>query len=325
MKFSFPPRLALRALGAAVLGAALLSACGGSTSQIDKFQPAHVIAFGDELSVLTDAGHNYSINGVSTTNSAVVDCTVHPMWVQSMASAYYSKVFSQCPGTDTSPDKTAYDLAANGATVADLVTQIDAYQAATGLTEQDLVTVLVGMHDVLALYAQYDGTTASENALVAAAADRGELLAQQVIRIVATGAKVLISTVPDLSPSPFALKEKADTGEDRPAVIKALTDAMNKAMRTGLTSLDGTQAGLLLADDLIRAMVRVPSSYGLSNTTEAACLSTAALPDCTTATLTTTATDKSSTYLWADATHPAYTFHTYLHSQAISRLENLPF
>ncbi|MGM2693080.1 hypothetical protein ACS2QQ_29395, partial [Bacillus cereus group sp. Bce032] len=88
--------------------------------------------------------------------------------------------------------------AANGAKVADLVTQVDQHLSGGGaFSAKDLVTLFVGQHDVLALYAQYPTTPAEQ--LVASARLAGEALAGQVTRIADAGGKVLVSTAPEMA------------------------------------------------------------------------------------------------------------------------------
>lgn len=310
----------LRAAATVALSAGLLVACGGSTSQVDAFVPDRVLVFGDELNYLTSDGHKYSVNALDATTKAL-DCVSSPLWVQYLVTNHYGRVFSECQGSGTSPNVTAINMAGVNARATDLASSLDNYMAGTGFHANDLVTVLVGMHDVLDEYALYDGANVAD--LEAELAKRGELVAAQVKRIVATGARVLVSTVPDMGLTPYAIAEKANKGDDRPAVLTALTEAFNKNMRLGLTDLDGSQAGLLIADDLTRAMVRVPGYYGLSDVVTAVC--TTALPNCTTATVVTAAASSSTPFLWADDIHPGATFHLQLGTQAASRVAALPF
>jgi outer membrane lipase/esterase len=322
MSMTFPllATRVLRAAAAVALSAGLLAACGGSTSQVDAFVPDRVLAFGDELNYLTSDGHKYTVNALDATTKAL-DCVAAPLWVQYLATTHYGRVFSQCQGTGTSPSVTAVNMAGVNARTADLVSSLDNYMAGTGFASNDLVTVLVGMHDVLDEYALYDGTNLAD--LEAELATRGELLATQIKRIVGTGARVIISTVTDMGLTPYAIAEKANKGDDRPTVLTALTEAFNKNMRLGLTDLDGSQAGLLIADDLTRAMVRVPTYYGLSDVVTAIC--TTASPNCTTDTVVTAASGSTAAYLWADDIHPGATFHLQLGMQAASRVASLPF
>jgi phospholipase/lecithinase/hemolysin len=183
------------------------------------------------------------------------------------------------------------------------------------------VSVLVGMHDVMDLYRLYDGT--NQASLVAEAQNKGDQLGAATLEIVGTGARVVISTIPDMGLTPYALQQKADVGDDRPGVLTALSDAFNKGMRLKFITLDGSQLGLLMADDLVRGAVAHPGAYALTNATNVAC--TTALPNCTTDTVVDTAANTSNAYLWADELHPGATFHTQLGVQAVNRINSLPF
>ncbi|MBQ0930017.1 esterase [Ideonella sp. 4Y16] len=319
---SLAARLA-RAAGVALIGATLLAACGGGTSQVDRFVPARVLSFGDELSRLEDNGTKYSVNALTTTTPKTIDCGTSPIWTQYMASTAYAKVFTQCKGTATSPDVTAIRLGTVGARVDDVVALMKARIDAGDVQNTDLVTVMVGMHDIIDQYALYDGTNEAD--LIATLTAQGKKLAAQINTVTGTGARVLVSTIHDLGLSPWALKEKADVGDDRPALLTRLVNAFNKAMRLDLIN-DGSKIGLMLGDDLSRAMVRVPSAYGLGDVITPACLEANwNSASCTTDTLITAAKDKSASYLWADQVRPSSTFHLYLGQQAVSRLGNLPF
>jgi outer membrane lipase/esterase len=310
----------LRAIAATLLCAGLLAACGGSTSTIDKFLPDRVLVFGDELSYITDDGAKYTVNAVSSTDNTTLDCSSSPIWVQYMASSAYGKAFGQCVGS--SSDATVYRMSTVNARVDDMDTQITGYMAGSGFQTGDLVTLMVGMHDVLDLYAAYDGTNLDE--LTSQATAKGQQLGALVNRIIDSGAKVLVSTVPDLGVTPFAISEGINVGDDRPGVLTGLTDALNTGMRLSIVS-DGSRVGLLLADDLLRSMVKSPAAYSITDWTDAACLDAFALPTCTTTTVIDAAVDKTSGYLWADKLHPGTAFHNQLGVQAVSRLNTLPF
>lgn len=312
-----------RALGSAAIGATLLAACGGGTTQVDLFAPARVLSFGDELSRMDDSGAKFSVNALTTTTPKTIDCNTSPIWTQYMAGTAYGKVFAQCKGTTTTPDVSAIRHAEVSARVDDVVATLKARIDSGDVQSTDLVTVMVGMHDIIDQYALYDGS--NEAALIATLTAKGQKLAAQINAVTGTGARVLVSTIHDLGLSPWALKEKADVGDDRPALLTRMVDAYNRSMRLDLTN-DGSKIGLLLADDLSRAMVRVPGAYGLGDVITPACLEANWNGvTCTTDTLITAAKDKASTYLWADQVHPAANFHVYLGQQAVSRLSNLPF
>jgi outer membrane lipase/esterase len=316
MTFPFPAVGLVRGLLAASLAVSLLASCGGSSSQVDAFTPLRVLSFGDELSLLTPEGKKYTTN--SATATAGLLCAEQPLWVQYLATARYGMVFSQC-NPDSKPEANAKMLATYGATVDGFVTQTQAFAAGDSFSGNDMVTVMVGMNDVLAAYARYPVESAAS--LTAEMTAKGELLGATVNRLTDTGARVLISTVPDIGLSPYAIAEKAaHTDTNRAALLTSLVNSLNLAMRKSIVN-DGSKIGLLLADDLTKAMVRVPSAYGLANTTVPVCAT--ALPDCTSLTLITSG--NALTYLWADSIHPASTFQSQLGVQAVSRVNNNPF
>lgn len=305
----------------AVLGIGLLAGCGGGTSQVDAFVPDRILNFGDELSLLTADGKKYGTNFVDDTN--VLKCNSSPIWIQTLA-ARYAMVYTQC-NPDNSANTTARTLAVNGATVDGLATQIQGFLAGDSIQSQDLVTVLIGMHDILDAYASYP--TDSEAVLTARLQAAGTRAAAQVNALAEAGARVLVSTAPDVGLTPFALAENALHGDGRSALITRLTNAFNRSMRLELTN-DGSRIGLLLMDDLLRSMVRVPTYYGIVDIKTPVCASSVTLPDCSNKTLIpadTVPTPTIVSYLWADATRPAATIHTQLGAQAVTRAANNPF
>lgn len=276
-------------LAAAAIG--LVASCGGSTSQYDPFVPKRLLAFGDDLSALTPTGQKYAVNGVDANN--VIDCTLEPLWVQSMASMY-GFVFAECNPTAAEPQ--AFMRAFAGAKVADVTAQVEAQVAAGGFRNGDLATVLGGMNDVLELFAQYPGRAEAD--LAAEAGARGAQLAAVVNRLVALGAKVVVSDVPELGMTPYAIAQATLAGDpDRAALLSRLTTDFNDQLGVNVL-LDGRFVGLVQAQLRFRAIASSPGSFGLTNIVDAAC--TVPLPLCTTATLVSGAT--SGGYLWADDT-----------------------
>ena len=106
-----------RAIAGLLAAVALLTACGGGTSQYEPFVAQRVFAFGDETSTLTSApagnGRKYSVNGLDDDGN--VDCRLHPLWVQSVA-LNYGFVFDECNRDAIEPK--AFMFAAEGATAA---------------------------------------------------------------------------------------------------------------------------------------------------------------------------------------------------------------
>lgn len=295
---------------AATMG--LFGACGGGTSQSDPFVAQRLFAFGDETSALTANGRKYSVNGLAADGR--VDCSLQPIWVQQMA-ALYGFVFAECNPTAVAEPK-ARMYAAAGAKVADVAAQVEAQVAAGGFRDKDLATVLAGANDVLELYAQYPALPV--DSLLAEARARGTRLAQVVNRLVELGAKVVVSNVPDMGLSPYALEQKAAfTDTDRGALLTRITIAFNEQLGVKVL-LDGRFVGLVQADLRVQTINRAP---GTTNVTTAAC--TVALPDCSTATLVTGA--DPTLYLWADGTRLAPGGQAQLASLAVDRARRNPF
>lgn len=327
------------ALGAAMAAAALLASCGGGT-QVQPFNATRVIVFGDESSVLNSDGSKYSVNAVVMDNTTtpptattVLDCASNPLWVQTLA-GNFGLVFPQCnPAAVVSPASRIY--AANGARVADLAAQIDQQISNGGFTETDLVTVLAGANDIVDQFNQYPGV--GESQLAANAEQAGIALAAQVNRLAALGAKVLISTIPDMGITPFAGDRSAGSTNANPGVLTRLSVRFNDALLANILN-DGRKIGLIQLDEYVQAVDRARaagSTAAFVNTTLPACLTSAPLPTCTTQTLGTDAAAipapaavsnaNALTWLWADALHLSAGGQSSLGSLAVTRARNNPF
>jgi outer membrane lipase/esterase len=304
-------------LVATVLAAAtLLASCGGG-GRIEDFQPKRIMAFGDESSLITSEGKKYTVNALTSTKT--IDCDSNPIWVQSLASTF-GLVFAECnPDNVIAPTGKIYAKA--GALVADLKIQLDTFFATGGFNSKDLVTVMAGANDVLEIYAQYPQQ--GLDTLKALAAKRGGELATQVNRIANADGRVIVVTLPDLGLTPYALNER-DTKPDtnRSELLTELVSAFNTEMRLNIIN-DGRLIGLVLGDEMVQSIVKYPSSYGYANVTEAVCLTTVVLPECTSNTLVTDGS--TSTWLWADSTRLSPAGHSRLGTLAINRATNNPF
>ncbi len=305
-----------RRFAAALAWPLLLAACSDSEFA-EPFAADRVVAFGDEYSVITSDGRKYSVNDFT---DGTLDCGKNPIWVQELA-ASFGKPMGNCAGTSTTAVSISH--ARPGATVDALQQQVDAHVAGDRFAEKDLVTMFVGMHDLLAEYARLaaDG----EATVTARLVDAGKRLGAQVNRVAQTGSPVLIVTLPDIGRTPFgATEEAANAG--RAALLSRLTSAFNTAMRLEVIN-DGRMIGLVDAFDLFGAMTKFPGNYGITNSVTPACLDSAPLPDCSTQTLVQVdgAAVNSGNYLWADALHFGSTGHRYLAIVATSRSRNNPF
>ena len=287
-----------------------------------------MIAFGDESSVIDDSaspanGRKYSVNGTVSATDPALDCKQLPIWIQGVATPY-GLVFPQCnAGTTVVASPTSRIRAVAGAKVADLAGQIDAHQAESSFNSKDLVTILIGQNDVLAQYAQYP--TVGDAQLVANVEAAGRVLGDQVNRVANAGAKVLISTIPDLGLTPFAIAEKAAHADtDRAALLSHLAARFNATMRATIVN-DGRRIGLILLDEYLQSVVAVVNGGGFTNVVNVVCDTTKAptLPECTALTL--VSGGSASTWLWADTTHLSSGGQQALGSLASQRAANNPF
>jgi outer membrane lipase/esterase len=302
-----------------IVALGLLAACGGGTEQIDPFNPSRIIALGDEYSLITPEGKKYTINALNATTGAL-ECQNNPIWVQTLA-ASFGLVFAECnPNKVTAPQGLMYAQA--GAKVADVKLRIDSLLVG-GIGPKDLVTVLVGVNDVMELYAKYPAQ--SKEALLSQARERGKALGAQVNRLANANGRIILSTLPDVGFSPLAAID-AKRDATLPQFLSDLTREFNLEMRVEIIN-DGRLIGLVLTDENTQVIARYPSSFGISNFVDAACLPTPALPDCTTKTLIAAATtsDSWSSYLWATDRLYAPAGHAQMGQMAATRARNNPF
>ncbi len=328
------PRRVQRLLLAATALLALLTACGGGTSQFEPFVAERVFAFGDDNSALTrpdpftglGGGQRYGVNGRRTVPDTdpvqtVFDCNFEPLWVQSVA-GFYGFVFEECNTATPKPVARAFMRAAAGANVEAVAAQVEAEVALGGFRDKDLSLIMAGSIDIFDLYRQYPAR--SEASLIAEAQGRGERLAQVVNRLVNLGSKVVLANLPDLGLSPYARAEAARVGSNYPVeLISRMTTAFNERLGIRIL-LDGRFIGLAQMDVRIQTVVRFPGGAGFANLTEAACdPSKAVAPNCETDDLVKDAV--SDQYLWADNTRLAGGGQRQLADLALTRAQRNPF
>ncbi len=320
-------RIALRTVAGLLAAGSLatLASCGGGTYQVTAFVPARILTFGDESSRLEGAqGLKYSINGVVDTTRQI-DCTIAPIWNQAVANSY-GLIYANCNG-NASPQTNAIDLTTVNATVDDVVNKVEAFQAGDTFNYNDLVTIWVGMHDILNEY-QANGT-GDQAALLSNMRAQGATLANVVNSIAAAGGKVILLTVPSLSDSPFGYAESQRGDFDRLKLLQDMTTQFNLGLRSNIVN-DGSKIGLVLVDDLVHNAARTPTGYNMipfANQT-AGCLDTAPLPTCTPDTLRNdpnTGQAVATNFMWADATHLGSVVQTLIGTQATNRAHTNPF
>jgi lysophospholipase L1-like esterase len=281
-----------------------LAACGGGTNPIEAFEPRQIVLLGDETTVLAADGKSYSVNGRNPTTNAI-DCGLAPLWSQLLV-ANFGMTLDRCNPNNVTPR--AVTRGAPGAKAVDIEAQITAQLGAGAPSSKDLFLVMVGLNDVIERFEA--GADCGDPELRA----RGQRVAQQVNRLAAANVRTILVTVHDVGLTPYARTRNES------ARLTCLTADFNARVRVDILQ-DGRFIGLVLADDLIAAMTKVPSAYSLTNVTDAAC--TVATPDCTTGTLVSGA--DSATHLWADDRHFGPRAHSTIASFAITRARNNPF
>ena len=326
-------RRGARVLAPVVAAAALLSACGGGTSQVQAFQPARLLVLGDETNLLVDDGSadgfKYSTNDRRGTTAG--KCLLVPNIAQSVAT-FYGMVFAACNPTAATPR--AFMQAQAGAMVDDAATGLKAQvDGVTDLGSTDMLVVMIGANDMIDLYQRKLAGEFTAATATAEAIRLGRVAATQINRMLATGARALVITIPDMGKSPFALAaDKTDAGAA--ALMRTLSSEYNAALRLGIdaTDYDGRNYGLVLADDVMAAIDRFPTSYlnSPSNITEPACPAVTAdkcvlTDDVATTTLVAAANANTNSYLWASDRHMGAAAHVQIGAQAVSRAANNPF
>jgi phospholipase/lecithinase/hemolysin len=180
---------------------------------------------------------------------------------------------------------------------------------------------MIGMHDILEIYANYPATP--RDALLDQVRARATSLGNWVNTLATSGPAVVVLTVPDLGLTPYARAQNTDTGDStRSALLSELTSTFNNRMSVTLIN-DGRLIGLVFADIETQNNVRFPTSFGLTNVVDGACAATTPPPDCTTATLVTGAT--AAGYMWADSLLLGPTLQGRLGTLASFRARNNPF
>lgn len=318
--------------GGVLLGALLAAGCGGD-ERSETFRAARVIALGDESSVIEDVnrdanGRKYSVNALASTASSRLNCKAHPIWIQVVAT-HYGLVFPQCnpaPGAVAQPASRI--RATPGARSTDLAAQLAAQLAESPIGASDLVTVLVGQNDVLEQYARFPA--ASEAQITANLEAAAQEVGNVVNRIVATGARVLVSTIPNFGYTPYGTAQRIANpgGVDRAELLSRLSQRYNAVIRSTIVN-DGRVIGLVLADEYYGVVVGAAGGNDFSNVVTGVCdltkssLTPPSILDCTTNTL--VSGGDALRWLWADSYHLSAGGQSVLGTLAVARAINNPF
>ena len=246
-------------LVAACASAALLAACGSSTTE-SAITPERFIAFGDANSDVGQKGTRYTVNDGSVNN-----------WTLQVAASYGK------PHTAASAGGKSYAVgnarvkakpdAAGNASTPTITEQIDTFLASGSFAANDVVILSGGISDVIAGMAAVQAGTQTEAAMVAAARQAGEDMAAQVRRLVAAGAKyVVVTGTYDLSKTPWAKAIR------REALLTDASSRFNDGLLVGIVDLG---ANVLYVDSAyyVNLYTSVPANYGFNNATTPVCTS----------------------------------------------------
>jgi outer membrane lipase/esterase len=302
-----------------------LASCGGGTYQQKVFVPARILTFGDENSRMEGSqGLKYSVNGISTATQ-LVDCSLNPIWNETLASSY-GLVYQRC-NVNANFETPAIDLTTVGATVDDVVKSVAAFTAGDTFNGNDIVTIWVGMHDVLNEYKS--NATGDETVLLSNMKEQGIKLAGVVNQIENAGAKVILLTIPDMSLSPYAYAESQKGDFDRLKLLQDMSTQFNLGLVTNFIN-DGSKIALVQVDNYVRNAVRNPSGNGYIQFPNQfyGCLDSAPLPTCNDNTLRpdpTTGQVDAAHFLWADATHLGSVIQGQIGTAAARQAHSNPF
>lgn len=294
---------ALRPLRSTLAVALALAAAPALAGQF-----GNTVFFGDSL---TDSGHFQNqlpaavrpITGKFTTNPAWV-------WAEYVADHYDGDGRTDNQGGDNYAQGGSRVTVQNGAAES-TVAQMQRYLAGNGgkADPGTLYTVWTGANDIFAIA----GAGAPPQQTIGTAVAG---VVQIVGTLDAAGARyILVPNLPDMGRTPNAIA----AGPAGQAALTQLATTYNGAMYGALA-----QAGLRVIPldtfTMLREVIASPSTYGLRNVTQTACLPPEASSlTCNPSSL--VAPDAASTYLFADGVHPSAAAHAILADYAISVLE----
>lgn len=246
-------------LVAACASAALLAACGSSTTE-SAITPERFISFGDGYSDIGQKGTRYTVNDGSVNN-----------WTLQVAANYGKPLAAAAAGgksyaVGNARVKAKPDATGNASTPT-ITEQIDTFLATNTFGGSDVVFINGGVSEVIAGMAAVQAGTQTETAMVAAARQAGEDLAAQVRRLVAAGAKyVVVTGTYDLSKSPWA------KSIGREALLADASARFNEGLLVNIVDM-GSNVLYIDSAYYVNLYTGVPANYGFNNATTAVCTS----------------------------------------------------
>jgi len=303
-------------LVAACASAALLAACGSSTTE-SAITPDRFIAFGDANSDVGQKGTRYTVNDGSVNN-----------WTLQVT-ANYGK-----PLTPVSAGGLSYAVgnarikakpdATGDASTPTVTEQIDTFLATRSFTAGDLVIVGAGLSDVTAEGQAVITGAKTRDQMLTAVGQAGRDLAAQVRRLVQAGAThVVVMGSYNLGRSPWAIATRQEA---------LLQDASSRFNEQLLVSIVDLGANVLYIDAALylNLVTGTPAAYALGEAKVPACTSVDAGAGigtgagqvnsrlCTPGTIVTGADYNS--YLFADRIHLTPVGHRLLGDYAYNRI-----
>ena len=244
---------------AACASAALLAACGSSTTE-SAISPQRMIAFGDGMSDVGQKGTRYTVNDGSVNN-----------WTLQVASGYGKTLAASSAGGKSYAAGNARIVAkpdaAGSNTTLTVKEQIDSFLASNTFTGDDLVMINGGISDVIANMAAVNAGTMTTEQMITASRQAGTDFAAQIRRLVNAGAKyIVVAGTYDLSKTPWA------TDISRTTVLNSASSAFNEGLLVGIVDLGANVLYVDLAY-YVNLYTSSPSAYGFENATKAVCTS----------------------------------------------------
>ncbi|MEO6856194.1 MAG: GDSL family lipase [Rhodoferax sp.] len=248
-------------LGLACASAALLAACGSSTTE-SALVPTRIIAFGDAFSVVK-SGASYTVNdsasGVITT------------WLGQFANSYGITATPVASGGYVYAQANARisnTTDAAGSTTTQTVTQqIDAFLA-SGVTlgDSDIVTINAGISDLVVEMNAVTAGTETSATMIANATQYGKDLGAQVRRLVAAGGKHVVVVGPyNMGVSPWA------ASLNQSGLLQSATGKFNDAMLVSIVDLGSSVLYIDAAYYFNLVSGTDHANYGVATVTGLAC------------------------------------------------------
>ncbi len=246
-------------LVAACASAALLAACGSSTTE-SAITPARFIGFGDANTDVGQKGTRYTVNDGSVNNWALQVSTNYGKPLSPVSTGGTSYAIGNAR-IQAKPDTTG------NASTPTVTEQIDSFLAKGSFATSDVVIMSGGISDVIAGMAAVNAGTQTEAAMVAASRKAGSDMAAQVRRLVNAGAKyVLVTGTYDLGKTPWA----KDIG--REALLADASSRFNEGLLVNIVDLGANVLYVDLAY-YVNLYTSVPANYGFNNATVPVCTS----------------------------------------------------